>query len=72
MSRLFRASRLWMYYTFMTLCFGVSSVAFADSGPSEKGLKTLYTKRIAEDNRASEMFFGKQGSTKVQDRKKLC
>ena len=71
MSMLFRVSRLWMSYTFMTLCFGVSNVAFADSGPSEKGLKTLYAKRIAEDNRASEMFFGKQGSTKVHDLKKV-
>jgi len=71
MLMLFRNSRLWMYYTFMTLCFGVSNVALADSGPSEKGLKTLYTKRIAEDNRASEMFFGKQGSTKVHGLKKV-
>ena len=69
----FQGSKLWLCYTFMTLCLLGTNVAYADKGqgPSEKGLKALYTKRIAEDNRASEQFFGKQGTTKLHGLKKV-
>lgn len=71
MSMLFRVSRLWMYVTFMTFGLVGANVAYADKGPSEKGLEALYAKRIAEDNKASEQFYGKQGSTKVHGLKKV-
>ena len=69
----YRSTRLWLCYTFMTLCLAGTNVAYADKGqgPSEQGLKALYSKRIAEDNRASVQFYGKQGTTRLHDLKKV-
>lgn len=69
----YRNLRLWLCYSFMTLCLAGMNVAYAEKGqgPSEQGLTSLYAKRIAEDNRASEQFFGKQGGTKLHALKKV-
>lgn len=71
MSMLFKNTRSWLYYSIMTLCLGFTHIAYADSGPSEDWLQSLYSKRIMEDNTASEQFFGKQGSTKLHGLKKV-
>ena len=71
MSTQFKKTRLWLCCTFMTFGLVGTNLAYADKGPSEKSLKAVYTKRIAEDNKASEQFFGKQGTTRVHGLKKV-
>lgn len=71
MSMLSKNTRSWLYCTIITLCLGITHNAIADSGPSEDWLKSLYSKRIMEDNAASEQFFGKQGSTKLHGLQKV-
>lgn len=71
MSILSKNIRSWLYCTIFTLCSTMIQSAIADSGPSEDWLKSLYSKRITEDNAASEQFFGKQGSTKLHGLKKV-
>jgi hypothetical protein len=71
MSMLFKNYRSWLYYSFMTLCLSITPTADADSGPSEDWLQSLYTKRIAEGNSATEQFFGKTGATQLHGLKKV-
>lgn len=71
MSKQLNIYRSWLYYSFMTLCLSITHTVYAESGPSEDWLQSLYSKRISEDNAASEQFFGKQGKTKLHGLKKV-
>jgi hypothetical protein len=71
MSMVSQNTRSWLYYSLFTLCAAMTQSVMADSGPSEDWLKSLYSKRITEDNAASEQFFGKQGRTKLHSLKKV-
>jgi hypothetical protein len=71
MSMHFKNYRSWLYYSFMTLCLGVTQNAIAEIGPSEDWLQSLYTQRIKEDNSTLVQFYGKEGATKLHGLKKV-